>query len=242
MPVVGFPESYELVRYARTKDIRGGNESTYEFTCLKSDLAAVEAIFLYAGDGNDPTLTCTTVTSQMTSVDASGVMTMKGTAKFVPKWKLDALTPDQPFLWRYGSASQSFTLKSELWTWESGEPVLNTAIKPLMNVGLTEVVLYGTRSVYDSQTFAEYVDKVNSDYFCGAPPGYVMYQKGASGNPRQLDSGVMVYDVEIPLVCRYVAPWNYFFNETTGIWELLRRPDLSPMYTAAPFAPLLAVP
>ena len=239
MPVSGFPESYELERYSRTKDVRGGNESTYEFKCHKTALATVEAIFLYAGDGNDPTLTCTTVTSQMTSVDASGVMMMKGTAKFVPKWKLDALTPDQPFQWRYRSASQSFTLKSDLWTWGSGEPVLNTSIKPLMNVGLTEIVLFGARSTFDAATYAEYVDKVNSDYFCGAPPGYVMYQQGASANPRQLDTGVMVYDVEIPLVCRYAAPWNAFFNEATGVFEDILRPDLSYMYHAVSFGPLL---
>ncbi len=242
MPVGGFPSSYELESYHRVKDTRGGNESTYSFKCLKSDLAAVEAIFLRAGDGNDPTLVCPRVVSDMTSVDASGVMRMKGTANFYPKWKIDAEIPDQPFKWRYTSEAQSFTRRSDAWTWASGQPINNTSIKPIESVGLTGIVLYGTRSIFDAMTYAAYVDKVNSDYFCGAPAGYVMYQKGACGTPKQLDDGSDVWYVEIPLICRYVAPWNSFFNETTGLWEEIRRPDLSPMYAAVPFAPLLAIP
>ena len=242
MPVSGFPTSYELTRHEEYRDVRGGNYSSYDFTCLEPDLNAIRAIFLQAAEADEPTLTGVSVHAQMTSVGTSGVMRMKGTAKFEPKWKLDALIPDQPFKWRYRNSSQSFTLRSDLWTWGSGEPVLNTTIKPILSVGLTEVVLFGTRSVFDAATYTDYVDKVNADTFKGAAPGYVMYQQGASANPRQLDTGVEVWDVEIPLICRYVAPWNKFFNEQTGEWEYIQRPDLSYMYGAVPFAPLLLVP
>jgi len=242
MPVPGFPDSYELLKYHGATDIRGGSQSTFEFACHKDDYDVVRAIFLRALDANDLTLQCASVSRDYLAVKDADEIIYKCTANFIPSWRLESLIPDQPFRWRLRGGSQSFTLRSELWKWASNEPINNDTVKPLMSIATCDVVLYGTRSVYDPSTYAAYVDTVNADTILGVPPGYMMFGQGPTASPRQLEDGTMTWDVEIPVTVRWVATWNEFFNEDTGYFEAIKDADGNPMFASINYAPLLEVP
>ena len=112
------------------------------------------------------------------------------TAEFVPAWKVDALDPTKAFAIRFNYSADGFTynIKNPNATWDDGDPILNRNVLPRKVLSITEAILFGVRLTAGLTTYAQWTDKVNSDIFLGAAPGYALF-RGASADPFQLPDG-----------------------------------------------------
>jgi hypothetical protein len=231
----------DRIEYHGDVHVGGNSSATAKWVCNNANVATNRGGLLYAVCAEVLTLSCESIEHEYLNNDASNGKSVL-TGHFIPTWKLDALTPDQPFRIRYENASESFTLTGTAWTWASGKDLLNRNIQPLLASGIIRLCLFGTRSSYDAATFDAWADTVSSDgNFLGAGPAQVRFA-GSAGDPRQLDNGTLVYDVRVMLEARKHS-WNEFYNEDTGEWEALyKRGTTDPMYADAAYAGLLEAP
>lgn len=231
----------EYVDYDNTHDVRGSSESHFVVNCSYADRLDVCAGFLWALDGNDTTLQCyKTSWKYLAAAENVDDILVQVRADFMPAWKLQLLMPDQPFKVRYEYGSQSFTISGKGYVWaDDNSAIENENILPLKVVDVKDVVLYGSRSSFDSGTFSGYEDRVNNATFLGAPAGCVLF-RGASATPRQLETGTMTWDVEVKLSIRQIS-WNMFYREKDGTFQEIKQAGSgNKMFPAVGFGGLLA--
>jgi len=228
-------EDLEFIEYTRSPTLDGNTRSSAKFLCDAGNMADYEELFFNAIDGNDEALRCVGIPQGAFNKDpATGKMEF--TVEFIPGWKLEWLTPDLPFQVRYQTGSECVTIGGDAYTWASGAPIQNALVRPLLIVPVTTIVLFGTRANFDAATFEAWEGTVSSDSILGRSAGKVRFDS-ASGNPKQLPNGDMVYEVEVTLKARKIE-WNKSFNEDTGAWEATNPLLLAP----ASYAALLGAP
>lgn len=248
----GFPDSYDFLKYENKRSDDGSSTSTFYFmvgtgttaghTTGMDDLNSVRTTYMESVDAFDTSLRCADFSFKYFKDDPK-TGKYECEAKFIPFWKLLQLKPNQPMRVRINYSTQTITLKSTQWTWNSGAPVLNANVSPFLTIPIDEITLFGARTgtstngSMDLTIYDTYRNKVNSDTFLGAAPGQVLF-KSASASPRQLSDGTLTNDVEIR-VDRRAIEWNMFFNETTGLWEVMKDPSGNPMFGPVSFVSLL---
>lgn len=155
----------------------------------------------------------------------------------------EAYQLNKAFKIRYEYGWESFTVSGDAYYQDESEYVKidNRNVLPVQTLLVTTAVLYGTRSSLTYDTYSAYADKVNSDSFLGAAAGYA-YFGGASGTPRQLKNGTIVYDVEVRVKFRS-QPWNNaWIEEKAGWFPIKFGAGKTPIYGSTSFASLLTAP
>jgi hypothetical protein len=217
----------EYIGYENTRDIRGNSNVRASFLCNEADGYAYQSFLLRATSAEFPWLVCVAIRYSYLNRD-HGTGKVQLDCEFVPAFKLLSLVPDSPLYQRHEMGSESFTVNSIdksgliVWDWNSGDPVMNMAVLPLIIVAVDNITLYGTKTNYLASDYSTWIDHLNSDPFLGFTAGHVACL-GVSASHRMLEDGVMTNDIELHLKGRWIATWNSFYNETTGAWEEIKK-------------------
>jgi len=225
----------------------GGSGSTHVVVSDISEIEAVRQSLLGSQDTSggavNGLLKCMSVETRYgTGSDDPAGNKATTTAEFVPAWKVDALDPTAAFAIRYNYSADGFTynIKNGNAKWASGKPIYNRNVMPRKVLSITEAILFGVRLTAGLTTYAQWTDKVNSDIFLGAAPGFALF-KGASADPFQLPDGRKAYKHQVTVAFRSIE-WNKDYNEDTGAWEVCFPDGTNPKFGSVAFAGLLNPP
>ena len=235
----------QMKSYENHSSLLGDSRSTAVFQCEKSEWLAMRDFLLGAVDGNNPQLKCQSVRMRSLGSDIFCGMA-ELTCEFAPTAKVEALKPDMPMRFRAEISSGAIVVtddkrKEQIYKWEEATPERDVpvSITSTMPVTTWKAVLSGARSVANLSMYDQYADTVNSDTFLGAAPETVRFVS-ASFNPRQLEDGTVVFDVEVHLEYRPTG-WNRLIDPDTRTWMTpVKKIGGQKLFEATPYANLLA--
>jgi len=237
----------------------GGSGSTHIVVSDISEIEAVRQSLLASEDTSggavNGLLKCMSVETRYgTGSDDPAGNKATTVAEFVPAWKVDALDPTKAFAIRFNYSADGFTynIKNPNAKWDDGDPILNRNVLPRKVLSITEAILFGVRLNAGLTTYAKWTDKVNSDIFLGAAPGYALF-RGASADPFQLPDGRKAFKHQVTVAFRSIE-WNKDYREDssgedaqgyyelTGGWQIVLPDGVHKKFEAVAFAGLLNPP
>jgi hypothetical protein len=158
------------------------------------------------------------------------------------------LDPTHPYIW----AEQHFDFAAEFITIPGRQLKYATSGKfvqgdwgffsPMMDFSIS---LKGFPYLPAAQILAALAKPINSVPYLNVPAGQLMF-KGAQDHRTKASDGTQTADLTLAFSYRNIAPWDYNFDGSTGLWDqvvtfvggnpVLQRSDLTPIiplsYTA----------
>lgn len=232
------PASTELIGRTGNPTTDGKSSTTRTYRVLVADMWDLIEALLYSVDADMPWTICRAAPFK--------IIPNSTTVEVTATWDSgdDDKVADEPMLWRTEFKSESFTVNprdeegAAVWEFSDGTPIRNNKVLPLMTYGITDVVLYGTRTTLSLASYDAYHGKTNSGTFLGAPEGSVLFG-GAECQPTKLGDGTSAISVQVRLHRRQY-PWNQEYDEDSGTWKTVRRKsDTTLRFPTTSFAALL---